>query len=423
MRVPRDGGPGLSVAPYPCESQFFLSLKSLQSSTSLATPKMQVQIAALSALLSVAALIPAAGAQTWSYCNPMNKTDCAPNKALGVSNYTMDFTTQTPSSKVWNATAGTVNYGDDGAEFTIAQKMDSPTIQSNWYIFFGSVSVIMKAAPGRGVISSIVLESDDLDEVDWEFMGGNSTHVETNYFGKGNTSTFDRAIYYPVDNPQDNWHNYTVTWSSDAIGWWIDGQQVRELKYDDAVGGTQFPQTPMNVRLGIWPGGDPKEPKGTIEWAGGEIDYDKTPYTMTVKSLTVDDASRGTAYQYGDKTGSWQSIKVLNTTDEKLPLDGNQSKSPTQNAQQKWNGLSQTAKISIGASVAGVALIGAAVMAIYCIKQRKLGRHERHAADLEYEKRTQELLSYRAEMQRTRTMNLNQGIPLSSGGRGGYSRV
>lgn len=40
-------------------------------------------------------------------------------------------------------------------------------MQSNFYIFFGVVSTVMKAAPGQGIISSIVMESDDLDEVDW----------------------------------------------------------------------------------------------------------------------------------------------------------------------------------------------------------------------------------------------------------------
>lgn len=52
----------------------------------------------------------------------------------------------------------------------------------------------MRCASGTGIISSIVLESDDLDEVDWEFIGGNSTSVETNYFGKGNTTSYDRAM-------------------------------------------------------------------------------------------------------------------------------------------------------------------------------------------------------------------------------------
>ena len=84
-------------------------------------------------------------------------------------------------------------YGAQGTEFTINKRGDSPTIQSEWYIMFGSVSVIMQAATGQGIISSIVLESDDLDEIDWEFMGGNATHAETNYFGKGISGKYLRG--------------------------------------------------------------------------------------------------------------------------------------------------------------------------------------------------------------------------------------
>ena len=262
-------------------------------------------------LLAVLAVLPSAFAQTFTSCNPLNNTDCPNDQALGVKNYTIDFTQNTPSNKVWNATAGTVNYGDDGAEFTINQKGDSPTIQSNFYLFFGVVEVIFKAATGQGVVSSIVLESNDLDEVDWEWLGGNTTSVETNYFGKGDTSTFDRAIYYDVENPMSDFQNYTVDWNQDRLQWIINGDVVRTLNYSAAQNGSRYPQTPMNVRLGIWAGGDPSEPNGTIEWAGGEIDYGKAPFTMTVKSVRVSDASNATAYQYGDTSGSWQSIKLL----------------------------------------------------------------------------------------------------------------
>jgi beta-glucanase (GH16 family) len=110
-----------------------------------------------------------------------------------------------------------------------------------------------------------------LDEVDWEFMGGNNTHAETNYFGKGNTTLFNRAIYYPVETPLDTFHNYTVHWTKDVIEWYIDTNLVRTLHYADALDGYNFPQTPMNIRLGIWAGGDPSNNKGTIEWAGGAV--------------------------------------------------------------------------------------------------------------------------------------------------------
>jgi len=47
------------------------------------------------------------------------------------------------------------------------QRGDAPTIQTDFYILFGYVEVKMRASSGTGVVSSIVLESDDLDEVDW----------------------------------------------------------------------------------------------------------------------------------------------------------------------------------------------------------------------------------------------------------------
>ncbi|CAJ2500838.1 Uu.00g036910.m01.CDS01 [Anthostomella pinea] len=55
----------------------------------------------------------------------------------------------------------------------------------------------MQTAPGIGVISSAVLMSDDLDEIDWEFSGndfGQSTPtLQTNWFGKGITGIWDRG--------------------------------------------------------------------------------------------------------------------------------------------------------------------------------------------------------------------------------------
>ena len=55
----------------------------------------------------------------------------------------------------------------NGAIFTITKDSQAPLIKSKKYIFFGKVEVTMKAAPGRGIVTSIVLESDDRDEIDW----------------------------------------------------------------------------------------------------------------------------------------------------------------------------------------------------------------------------------------------------------------
>lgn len=259
---------------------------------------------------ALALLVQPIVAQTWSECNPMEKT-CPNNPALSMS-YDFVFNSSQVVDASFNTTGGSPDYGVDGAEFTIAEQGQSPTIISKFYIFFGSVSIIMKTAKGTGIISSIVLQSEDLDEIDWEFMGGNGTHAMTNYFGKGNTTSFDRAAYFPVSSDvRENFHNYTLDWTKEKLDWIIDGQIVRTLKFGEANGGLNYPQTPATVRLGIWAGGDESMPQGTIDWAGGKSTYKDTPYTMYVKSALVTDYSSGKEYEWTDRSGSWQSIKAV----------------------------------------------------------------------------------------------------------------
>ncbi len=252
-----------------------------------------------------------------------------------------------------------------------------------------------------GVVSSSVLQSDDLDEVDWEFIGSNATFAETNYYGKGNsTDAISRAKWLPAANPTAEFHNYTVRWTNQSVDWYIDGNISRTLKYDDANGGASFPQTPMQIKLGIWPAGDPSNNIGTVQWAGGKIDYSKGPYTMYVKSIRITDFSGGNdigapaakEYKYGDKTGSWQSIDITvgNST-----VAQNVSKPPPESINQKFNKLSTGVKIGIAAGI-GAAIVGLiCLFCIYCIKQRRSGRREREAADLAYEKDTAELIQFR----------------------------
>ena len=258
------------------------------------------------------ALLPSTHAQTFTSCSPLNST-CPADPALGLpSAHTFNLTTH-PAGSTWNTTAGPIDYSPSlGATYTITNRGDAPQISSKFYIFGGSVSVLLRAATGQGVISSIVLQSDDLDEIDWEFTGTNTTHGETNYYGKGNTTAAEtRAFWHPVEKPQEMFHNYTTLWTKEKVEWFIDGTSVRVLEKEDANGGESYPQSPMNVRIGIWAGGDKDNSEGTIKWAGGETDYGDGPYSMYVQSVTVQDFSRGKEYVYGDRTGSWESIKVV----------------------------------------------------------------------------------------------------------------
>lgn len=173
---------------------------------------------------------------------------------------------------------------------------------------WGHLDITLKAAPGGGVVSSAILQSDDLDELDWEWVGSRTNEAQSNYFGKGNTGSYDRGAVHPVDALQ--FHTYSFDWTAEKTDWLIDGAVVRTLRPAD-VKGDFYPQTPMQVRLGAWAAGDKDNEQGTIKWSGGPIDYKQGPFDMVVKDIKVVDYSTGTAYRYTDQTGRWQSIQAV----------------------------------------------------------------------------------------------------------------
>ncbi|KAK2598995.1 transglycosylase [Conoideocrella luteorostrata] len=232
---------------------------------------------------------------------------CTPNTALGMT-VNVDFRKGAVNSF---AASGSPSYNKDGISFTVARGGDAPQLQSLFYIMFGRVEITMKAAPGAGIVSSLVLESDDLDEVDIEWLGSNPDEIQSNYFGKGQTTTYNRGQFHAVSGTQAKWIKYTVDWTKDRIVWMADGKVVRELKASEAEK-NQYPQTPMQVKFGSWAGGDPNtNAPGTVQWARGPTDYSKGPFSMQVQSLVIADYSTGKQYKYKDTSGSWESIESV----------------------------------------------------------------------------------------------------------------
>lgn len=87
----------------------------------------------------------------------------------------------------------------------------------------------------------------------------------------------------------------------------LNGAVVRTVNYAEPG---LYPQTPSRIQFGAWCGGCSKS-DGTVQWAGGKPDWSGAPYTMYVKSLKITDGTtNATSYSYGDKTGSFSSIKV-----------------------------------------------------------------------------------------------------------------
>ncbi|KAI9045438.1 concanavalin A-like lectin/glucanase [Aspergillus affinis] len=241
---------------------------------------MMIRFYTASALASTFSL---ALGQSYTSCDPLVKT-CPADPRSTESQFQYDFTSSSDLQK-WNTASGTIISGSNGAEFTINEKGDAPTIETNFYIFFGEVEVEMKAAPGTGIVSAVILESDDLDEIDW-----------------------------PIPQVQMD--------LDPGESWLIDGKTVRTLTYEEAVHGTRYPQSLMRARIGNWAGGDPDNNPGTVEWAGGQTDFSQGPFTMYVKSVSIFNYNPTVSYSYNGDSGSMQDIEIYGATSTSTIVPG-----------------------------------------------------------------------------------------------------
>lgn len=118
-----------------------------------------------------------------------------------------------------------------------------------------------------------------------------------------------------------NFHDYEIRWTPDKVEWLIDGKVGRTQERKDTWNKTsqnwEFPQTPARVQLSLWPGGLETNPKGTIDWAGGVIDWnhrdikDVGYFYVTVESVSIEcyngdgiGSNKKTSYTYSDVRGT-----------------------------------------------------------------------------------------------------------------------
>lgn len=161
------------------------------------------------------------------------------------------------------------------------------------YIWYGKVSARMRTSRGAGVITAFIFLSDVKDEIDFEFVGADLGTAQTNYYFQGITDCMPleqtiriRIIDEPIDfnganistsNTFENYHLYELEWTPEQIIWSIDGKVGRvknkSVTWNATTNRYQFPQTPSRIQLSIWPAGLPTSKQGTIDWAGGLVNW------------------------------------------------------------------------------------------------------------------------------------------------------
>ncbi|KAK2733392.1 hypothetical protein FQN57_002132 [Myotisia sp. PD_48] len=149
----------------------------------------------------------------------------------------------------------------------------------NHYMWYGKTSARLKTSRGAGVVTAFILMSDVKDEIDYEFVGADLDTVQTNYYFQGITDYTKGVNLTAPGNPNtfDTYHTYEIDWKPDVTTWSIDGKVLRTLKRDSTFNKTSnqyhYPQSPSRVQLSLWPAGLPTNGKGTVDWAGGLVDW------------------------------------------------------------------------------------------------------------------------------------------------------
>ncbi|KAJ9479806.1 Glycoside hydrolase [Pseudozyma hubeiensis] len=200
------------------------------------------------------------------------------------------------ASSPFTLDSGTLGPGPEGVLLQLRAAQQAK-ISTTDYFMYGYVEATLRHNARQGLVAAFILMSDVKDEVDWELVGSNSSQALTNYFSLG-VPVYDHAANVTASNFNvSDWHTYGLNWTSSQLQWSIDSKVVRTLTRAQA--GKDYPQTPSRIQLSTWAGGNETNPQGTIDWAGGLIDWDspeykaKGFYSQEIKQFNIQCASLG----------------------------------------------------------------------------------------------------------------------------------
>ncbi|KAL7947025.1 glycoside hydrolase family 16 protein [Trichoderma barbatum] len=229
-----------------------------------------------------------------------------------------------PSKADWMA-QGEPAYYNGNVLLTMPKNSVGTVLATTEYMWYGNVKAKFKTSRGKGVVTAFILLSDVKDEIDYEFVGVDLGTAQTNWYFQG-IPDYHNSGNITLSDTFNNYHTYEINWTPDMIQWLIDGQVGRTVMRKDHWNATSnqwsFPQTPARVQISIWPGGLASNAQGTIDWAGGEIDWNapdiqKSGYFYaTFESVTIScykatgelGSSSGTSYTYDNIRGTNDTI-------------------------------------------------------------------------------------------------------------------
>jgi len=234
------------------------------------------------------------------------------------------------STTDWVMSGQAVPY-DNNILLTMAPDTVGTLLASSTYMWYGNVKATFKTSRGQGVVTAFILLSDVKDEIDYEFVGADLSSAQSNYYFQG-IPDYDNELNISLSDTFNNYHTYEIDWTPDSITWLVDGQVGRTKKRSDTWNATSnqwdFPQTPARVQLSLWPAGLSSNGQGTVDWAGGLVDWNSADvqnngyYYATFQSVTIScfnassapGTNTGKSYTYNGDAGT--NNTVVDGTDD-----------------------------------------------------------------------------------------------------------
>ena len=152
-------------------------------------------------------------------------------------NGTMRLGITEESATAWLDTDG------DGASEEVSFNYTAGEARTQNYYHYGDYEVSMKPSSNSGTASTFFVCTGPYDvkngvpnahdEIDIEFLGDDTTHVQFNFFvdGKGgNEYMYDLGF-----DASEEFHTYGFRWAPDSITWFVDGKPVYKVTTDSSV--------------------------------------------------------------------------------------------------------------------------------------------------------------------------------------------
>jgi beta-glucanase (GH16 family) len=88
----------------------------------------------------------------------------------------------------WVSSGKPVVYNNDALLLTMGTGSVGTLLSSTHYVWYGKISATITTSKGAGVVTAFILMSDTKDEIDYEWVGVDLQHAQTNYYAQGITN-------------------------------------------------------------------------------------------------------------------------------------------------------------------------------------------------------------------------------------------